>query len=202
MEIPADGTGTPRSLAEGVATDAFAVSPDGRALAFAIEKEGHRSLWRLDLAADAVPVRLTPNDSVQEAQPAISPDGRWLAYVSDEAGPMQVFVRSFPDGAHKQQVSLNEGLYPFWARTGTAVLYWERDALMEVPVQAGASLAVGAARRLFTAADVGMLPSEASLVPALDLAADGRFLFVRRSSDDPRGGILVVENWIEEFRKR
>jgi len=25
---------------------------------------------------------------------------------------------------------------------------------------------------------------------------------VRPSSDDPRRGILVVENWLEEFRKR
>jgi hypothetical protein len=47
-----------------------------------------------------------------------------------------------------------------------------------------------------------MVPSEASGVPALDLAADGRFLIVRRSSEDPRRGILVVENWMEEFRKR
>ena len=66
---------------------------------------------------------------------------------------------------------------------------------MEIPVQAGATLTLGTARKLFSVAGAG-------LEPDLDIAADGRFLFVRRSSEDPRRGLLLVENWFEEFRNR
>ena len=202
MEIPADGTGAPRIRVEESSGDVFSLSPDGQALIFSVEKAGLSSLWRLDLNGNATPVRLTPNTSVDESESALSPDGRWLAYQTDEAGPLQVFVRRFPDGGQKQQVSLNGGSFPFWAAKGTAILYWEGDTLMEVPVQSGAALTIDTARKMFSAGDVGMVASDASAKPALDLAADGRFLVVRRSSDDPRRGILVVENWMEEFRKR
>ena len=46
------------------------------------------------------------------------------------------------------------------------------------------------------------MPSNSDCKPALDIAADGRFLILRRSNEDPRQGILVVENWFEEFRAK
>ena len=201
MEVPADGSGTPRSLAERVEEPPISASPDGRTLVYVVEKQGTMSLWRLDLKAGPEPVRITPDTSVSEQQPAISPDGRWLAYASDESGSGEVFMRLFQGGGQKQQVSLNGGSSPFWSRRGDALFYWESGALIEVPVQAGSSLTLGMARKLFSAADVGLDPSFAPN-PALDIAADGRFLAVRRSGEDPRSGLLLVENWFEEFRKR
>ena len=44
-----------------------------------------------------------------ETNAALSPDGRWVAYESDEVdGVVQVYVRSFPDGAHKLRYSRRE----------------------------------------------------------------------------------------------
>jgi hypothetical protein len=67
--------------------------------------------------------------------------------------------------------------------------------LIEVTGRPGVSLTTGTARTLFNA-------SAAGLRPTLDVAADGRFLAVRRSSEDPHQGLLLVENWIEEFSRR
>ncbi len=57
---------------------------------------------------------------------------------------------------------------------------------------------------LFTATDIELdvAPSALELAPPVDVAPDGRFLVVRRSLQDLYNGILVVENWYEEFRER
>ena len=60
-----------------------------------------------------------------EGTASFSPDGRWLAYTSDESGQYQVFVRSFPDGDGKKQVSV-EGLgsaWPFWSATDQELIF-------------------------------------------------------------------------------
>jgi len=202
MEVPADGSGAPRDLAERVELPPISVSPDGRTLVFQQEREGRWGLWRLDLGSGTEPTRITSATSVSEWQPAISPDGRWLAYVSDESGSAEVCIRPFPGVGQKQQISLNGGWSPFWDRKGHALYYWEGGTLMEAPVQAGPALTLGTTRTLFSAADVGLDLGDVYSRPALDIAADGRFLIVRRSSEDPRRGLLLVENWIEEFRRR
>ncbi len=96
---------------------------------------------------------------------------------------------------------MNGGSWPFWSRRGEALFYWESGALMEVTVKAGAALTLGATRRLFSAADIGLDRPAVEGRALLDIAADGRFLIARRSSEDPRRGLLLVENWLEEFRK-
>jgi hypothetical protein len=62
-------------------------------------------------------------------------------------------------------------------------------------VRSAPALSLGSARKLFSAASLG-------LETAIDIGPDGRFLVVRRSTEDPRRGLLLVENWIEEFRPR
>jgi Tol biopolymer transport system component len=195
MEVQVNGSGAQRMLAEGVEQPPLTVSPDDRSLVYVVEKEGRLGLWTTNLSEKSAPVLLTPDTSISESYPALSPDGRWLAYVSDETGTDEVFIRSFPDGIRKQQVSLNGGSSPFWSRRGDEILYWEGGALIEAPVGPGASLTPGTARTLFNAAASGLRPT-------LDVAADGRFLVVRRSSEDPHQGLLLVENWIEEFVRR
>jgi serine/threonine-protein kinase len=166
------------------------------------EKEGRITLWRLDLEAATEPVEISPTISASEEQPALSPDGRWLAFASDELGSEEILVRPFPGGGQRQQVSLNGGLDPFWSRTGDALFYWENEVLMEVPVKGGTAFTPGTARRLFSAAVIGLDPLANSPKAAIDVSPDGRFLIARRSREDPRRGLLLVENWFEEYRKR
>ncbi len=196
MEVSTHGAADPRSLGEG---NYFAPTPDGKAIVCSVEKHGRTRLWTIPLPAGA-PAPITPEGSVSEDQPALSPDGRWVAYFSDESGRGEVFVRGYPGGGGKQQVSINGGAWPLWSRKGDALYYWERGLLMEVPVRGGSSLTLDAPRRLFAAGDVG-LRFDFSDKPPIDVAADGRFLLVRRWNEDPQNGLLLVENWLEEFRK-
>ena len=102
--------------------------PDGRHLAIRegmlagswnariLELEGDdRSGWTAVEASDFQWTQLGTHAS-------FSPDGLWLAYTSDEH---QVYVRSFPDGGGKKQISM-EGLDsygPVWSVTNQELIF-------------------------------------------------------------------------------
>ena len=59
----------------------------------------------------------------RQFEPMFSPDGRWIAYHSDSAGPLEVYVRSFPDTGRQWPVSTNGGQDPVWSRTSRELFY-------------------------------------------------------------------------------
>jgi hypothetical protein len=65
--------------------------------------------------------------SFNERAPAFSPDGRWLAYSSDETGSLQVYVRAFPDGSGKIQISSGGGNFPVWSPNGRELFLQNLD---------------------------------------------------------------------------
>ena len=70
-----------------------AYSGDGRYLAFATERQGHRDIYLYDLQQSrlvSLP-NLNRRDSSQD-QPALSEDGRYIAYVSTERGKPDIMV--------------------------------------------------------------------------------------------------------------
>lgn len=70
-----------------------AYSPDGRYLAFASDRRGHRDIFLYDLQAKKLlPLpNLNRRDSTQN-QPALSSEGRYIVYVSTERGKADIFV--------------------------------------------------------------------------------------------------------------
>ena len=200
-EVPADGSRDPRPI--GATGNWPAWTPGGESLVFQRDLSGQGVLWRLDTAGGAKPVRLTSSQTINEDGPTLSPDGKWLASMSDESGANQVFVRRLADGAQKQQVSLAGGAFPFWSPDGRTLYYWEGETLIEIAIGAGTTLSFGEPRRLFNATEAGIaLAMFLGNRPAVVAAGNGRFLAVRRAAGDPTSGILVVENWFEEFRPR
>jgi Tol biopolymer transport system component len=61
-----------------------------------------------------------------EWQARFSPDGRWVAYASDEPGPFEIYVQSFPDGKYKKRISVNGGVHPTWRGDGRELFFWGR----------------------------------------------------------------------------
>ena len=53
---------------------------------------------------------------MRERTPQVSPDGKWIAYSSNETGRSEIYIRPFPEGAGKIQVSENGGVFPRWRR--------------------------------------------------------------------------------------
>jgi Tol biopolymer transport system component len=143
---------------------------------------------------DAVPFLQTP---FSERGGKFSPDARFVVYVSDESGRNEIYVRDFPKGAEKWQISSNGGLAPRWSRSGE-IFYVEQRKLMAVTVTTNPAFSAGAPVALFEKRSL-VTPGQS---PNYDVSADGkRFVIPDRLNDQPLL-IHVVHNWYEEFRGR
>ncbi len=134
--------------------------------------------------------------SADEAHGRISPDERWVAYVSDESGPAEVYIQSFPaTGGGKWQVSTNGGDQPYWRADGKELYYMAPDSsLMAVSLRSGKSLDPAAPIKLFNTRSVVAGPTGARNF--FVAAPDGKRFLIEYVADQPGGGsISVVMNW-------
>ena len=129
---------------------------------------------------------VTPFD---ERAPAVAPDDRWLAYVSNESGRDEVYVRAFPEGGGRWQVSVAGGTEPRWRADGAELFYRNADTLFAVQVRTHPEFAAGQRTPLFTGNYVTG-PRHANY----DVSPDGqRFVFVTGGREDaPR--LFLVQN--------
>ncbi len=103
-------------------------SPDGRILAFQqLDNLDNNDIQMLHVedGGSAEPFLNMPN---RQSEARFSPDGRWIAYKSNESGRDEIFVRSFPDGGGKMQISTNGGDQPMWAPKGGELFYMEGES--------------------------------------------------------------------------
>jgi dipeptidyl aminopeptidase/acylaminoacyl peptidase len=183
-----------------------AVSRDGKVLAFdSPGKEAQKTEWDLSYVAlhgDRTPVRFVEAPTIQ-SQPRFSPDGRYLAYTSLESGRVEVYLKAFPSGDGKWQVSVNGGNVPRWSGIGDKLFYVERapgstePKVLEVDVVMQPFLRLGTPRVLFTA--TGAVPA------GWDVSPDGQRFIYLREVPNPRQetpALTVVENWFAEFKNR
>ena len=73
--------------------------------------------------------RLLVGGPSSESMGVLSPDGRFLAYVSNEGGQLSVFVRPFPAGEGRWQISTPQGTEPRWSADGRE-LFYRRDGVL------------------------------------------------------------------------
>jgi hypothetical protein len=89
-------------------------------------------------------------DSVPPS-PQVSPDGKWIAYQSNETGRAEIYVKSFPEGPGKWQVSTDGGLWPRWRGDGKELYFVAAPNVMAADIQVtGGSVQPGVPRSLFT----------------------------------------------------
>jgi Tol biopolymer transport system component len=130
-----------------------------------------------------------------EAAPRFSPDGRFVAYASDESGRNEVYVREFPNGTNKWQISANGGTAPRWARSGNEMFYAERRKLMAVSVSTRPAFSPRTPEPLFEKRSLQSMDAQ------YDVSANGqRFIILDRPPGEQPLSIHVVHNWFEEFR--
>jgi len=134
----------------------------------------------------------------QEVTPRISPDGHWVALASDESGTSEVYVRSFPEPTAKLQVSVGAAGAPQWSADGRSLYYVTGNAIVQ------ARLAPGPVPRVLSR-DTVFARVAAPIAPYGDanfsLSRDGS----RIVTPIPESGgyqLVVVPNWITEFRER
>jgi hypothetical protein len=192
-----DGSGEAITMGPGWSP---AYSADGRTIVYAdVGKDTFWDLWSrpADGTSKPVPFYVVPGTQIW---PRLSPDGRFIAYVSDEGGSYDIYVKRFPSGEGKWQVSSGRGMWPRWGKSGRRLYYVNRDDLMEVDVATAPDLHLGAPRRLFTRPSI-----RRALIfgwdPGYDVTADEqRFVFCRPvGKEEKNTGMIVVQNWASEF---
>jgi serine/threonine-protein kinase len=207
----ADGGSEPHKLLESSQSIVpYSISPDGRRIAYhQVSPGAGTDLWTLplDLGDPDRPKPGTPEAFLRtpagESEPEFSPDGRWMAYHSDESRPGQIYVRPFPPGPGKWQISRDGGSFPRFTHDGKQLFYLGSDGhLMVVECQAkGDAFAAGNPRVWMETT----LNATGSFEP-YDVAPDGkRIVSVPRFADNEDKGSVHVElllNVLDDLRRR
>jgi Tol biopolymer transport system component/tRNA A-37 threonylcarbamoyl transferase component Bud32 len=199
---PADGSGEPVLL---VGTE-FVEYPrdwsrDGRYLLYEVNDPKNKyDLWYLKRKENGQDFESVPflQTAFSERGAQFSLDGRFVAYCSDESGRYEVYVRPFPEGEGKWQVSSNGGCGLRWSKDGRELFYVHRNTLTAVSVATAPSFSVGTAKSLFEHRSLSRV------WPNYDVSANGqRFVLVEalRTEGDEPPSIQVVQNWFAEFRE-
>jgi Tol biopolymer transport system component len=179
-------------------------SIDGRYLSYTIMGPNAKwDIWVLPMTGERASFAFadTPFD---ERSPEISPDGNWMAYSSDETGTPEVYVRPFPKGAGKWQLTRGGGFQPHWRRDGKELYYVTSDGrIVALEVRGRPPVfEAGAATSLFRARMASGLDSS-SAWNTYAVSADGqRFLINRLAEAAERAPLMLVLDWEAEIGKR
>jgi Tol biopolymer transport system component len=200
--LPADGSARDPQLAQRLIAVPAAWTSAGEVISWRpVTGNGDIVAARVDGQDDVRDVVATPD---AETYPSLSPDEHWLAYASNRTGTDEVWVKRYPDGA-PVRVSRSGGREPVWSRDGRELFYRRDDTMLAVAVEKiGEALSFKAAVELFK--EPSYFTSDNPIRRSYDVATDGRFLMIQ-----PEGGtshpaesdsIVVIENWIEEVKRR
>jgi dipeptidyl aminopeptidase/acylaminoacyl peptidase len=195
FSVPADGSAPPARLTTHDWSQVpTGYSPDGQVLAFS--RLGADTLWDLYVLrageSSPEPFLTTP---FNEGNARFSPDGRWIANFSYESERREVYVRSFPEGSSRQQISTNGGGEAMWNPKGGELFYVEGNRMMTVDVETGGTFRASKPRVLFEGRLTG---------GQFAVSPDGqRFLLTAPSEKASASGrIDVVVNWFEVVKQR
>ena len=107
-------------------------SPNGNLLVYwASDPKTSGDIWALPLTGEKKPIPILQTVA-DERHPQVSPDGKWMAYSSNESGRSEIYIKSFPEGPAKIQVSVNGGVFPRWRRDGRELYFMSLISLGNV----------------------------------------------------------------------
>ena len=110
-------------------------------------------------------------------------------YVSDESGRNELYVRRFPSGEGRRQVSTDGAGTPRWSADGSELFYLRGRDLMAVPVSTGEDFELGEPQRLFTLASPTFYE--------YSVTRDGQFVVVQPGEETST--IAIVDQWQSFF---
>jgi Tol biopolymer transport system component len=128
-------------------------SPDGRYLL--LTREPRRNQRQGDIVVydfESGEVTDLVATSFHEHTAQFSPDGNWIVYASNESGMDEVYMRPFPEGSLRRQISVGGGSYPRWSQTTDEIFYVDdHEQIVAVSVITEPELKIGRPTRLFDA---------------------------------------------------
>jgi len=200
-----DGTGSAERLTSGRHVPS-SWSRDGTRLLYAdfgkdvVTNTGPADLAMVTLSGDRRSETLLTTP-VRESNAHFSPNERWIAYEATETGERAIFVRPFPDvSSARWRISSAGGSSAVWAKDGQTLFYRSGQAIMAVAVRGTTPAEWGTPEKVFEGNYFFIEGPE-----MFDVAADGRFLLLKIGTDQTKAtpdSIVVVQNWIEELKRR
>ena len=173
------------------------IAPDGHSLLLQSLVENDWRLLRVPLDSGRT-IREYGASTANVQSPRFSPDGRWAAVTSSESGAPEVYVRSFPEPTVKVQVSVGGGDGPVWSADGTRLYYRSGTAIVEARLATAPVVRVVSRDTAFSRIQNGsVLFGEANF----DVSRDGSRIVLPVSQTDTYQ-LVVVPNWLAEFRRR
>ena len=144
-----------------------------------------------------------------ETDPAFSPDNRWMAYASNESGAQQIYVRPYPSGTGRWQISDAGGGFPRWSRDGRELFYRTNTGIMAASIEvSGDSLRTGKPRQAIAGAFRGGaqgLNIAGNAFADYDVSADGKRFVMFPKGDEgvaaEAGLVTVVSAWFDEVTR-
>ncbi len=189
-----DGSRDPRKVS-GPAGPARPVawSPDGQYLLVQTRGRGGGGLYFVDLREDTSYEIYEFAQGAGSGGAAFSPDGAYVAYESRETGEPEIFVKSFPVGDRRWQISTDGGQDPRWSGAGGELFYVDGTTIVAVRVKLGEQAEIGDPQPLFSHPNQtrGRRPAGYGVSP------DGRrFVLVEPDMEPRPPTIQVVLNWL------
>ena len=206
----ANGSGSEELLLESdLPKEPMSWSPDGKFIVYCVsDPKTSSDIWVLPLARDRKPFAFLESP-LNEQWPQISPDGKWIAYVSNDTGRNEVYVRPFPRGEGKWQISAGGGWFPRWRKDGRELFYMSSVSLgkmISVKVNpAGLTFQYGDPTELFDSGYVN-LPHTQNY-HTYSVSPDGQRLLIPRPEssggmDAASRPVTVVLNWTAGLKKQ
>lgn len=177
-------------------------SPDGSLIAYnVLAPRTHSDIWMLPLSGDQKPFAVLETTAA-ERDFRFLPNGRWISYTSDETGPRELYIQSFPIGRGKWQISTGGAGPAKWRSDGKELYYVSGGGkLMAVEVKTdGDTFQMSTPQALFDVRS-SALPGAGGM-PVFDATSDGkRFLIAVPVQEVTFTPITVVLNWIADLKR-
>jgi Tol biopolymer transport system component len=187
------------------------ISQDGRWMVFTeTDPKTAGDIWLLpDPLVPAANHKPAPflRTPFNESQGQISPDGKWLAYTSNESGTDEVYIRPFPSGDGKWQISTGtRDIEPRWRADGKELFYLEsplgslrRHRLMAVTIGLGATPMIASPKELFEFNGGGFVTQLNAFM--YSPSPDGQRFVIKAHATDAQPTLNTLLNWQAGLKK-
>jgi serine/threonine-protein kinase len=130
----------------------------------------------------------------------ISPDGKLIAYSSAETGVPQIYVRPFPIGDAKWQVSPPSISSPVWSSNGKRLIFGTATGIMGVTIAGTKAITAGEPQMFLK----GYIGAQVESAVTFDVTPDGEHVLLTRPRDGEESyqKINIVMNWFSDVRNK
>lgn len=156
-------------------------------------------IYRFDFADKALVPIVTSR--YREVSATVSGNGKYVLYTSNESGRGEIYVSELGGDLGRWQISNEGGYSPMWRSDDKEIFFYQGGDLMAVEVSmANNKFEIGQPKKLFSRPmNFSGIVSAQRYYPSND---GQKFLINVPMQSQATDNIIVVQNWLEELKKK